>query len=372
MLSSIGRPSPTPPGDTRGKADTIGIVQAAIEARAVTYRTRAGEVTVRDVSLTVGQGELVAIIGGSGSGKATLLNSMSGLRPPTSGTISGTFPATSARRRPALRQIGYVPRGDTIHPVLPLARALRYTVELRGVHASPEAVEYALGMVGLTAEATVPVGALDPGERKRAAIAAELLAGPAQLFLDEPTAGLDPAQATETLRLLRRLSRGGMTVLLTTSSPLDAARCDKVAVLATGGHLAFFGTPAAARGYFGADSLEEIYERLAGLGDPAAAWSRRFFHFSRTRAGFTQVPTTPRAPGPAVLVPDAAGPHSAGRPGLAFPGGTGRQGRDRRRRWRRARTRHGSRSPWPRRALQDRTRRAAAAARSGRSGSCPS
>ncbi|MGH3253390.1 MAG: hypothetical protein ACRDOI_45215, partial [Trebonia sp.] len=85
------------------------------------------------------------------------------------------------------------------------------------------------------------------------------------------------------------------------------------------GHLAFFGTPAAARGYFGAYSLEEIYERLAGLGDPAAAWSRRFFQFSRTRAGATPVPATPRAPGPAVLVPDQAGPHSAGRPGLAFP-----------------------------------------------------
>jgi ABC-type multidrug transport system ATPase subunit len=324
MLSSIGRPSPTPPGDTRGKADTIGIVQAAIEARAVTYRTRAGEVTVRDVSLTVGQGELVAIIGGSGSGKATLLNSMCGLRPPTSGTILRHVPGDERQAAdPPSWRIGYVPRGDTIHPVLPLARALRYTVALRGVHASPEGVEYALALVGLTAEATVPFGTLDPGERKRAAIAAELLAGRWQLFLDEPTAGLDPAQATETLRLLRRLSRGGITVLLTTSSPLDAARCDKVAVLATGGHLAFFGTPAAARGYFGADSLEEIYERLAGLGDPAAAWSRRFFHFSRTRAGFTQVPTTPRAPGPAILLPDAAGPHSAGRPGLAFPGGTG-------------------------------------------------
>jgi ABC transport system ATP-binding/permease protein len=300
----------------------MGSVQAAIEARALTYRTRAGEVTVRNVSLTVGQSELVAIIGGSGSGKATLLNSMSGLCPPTSGTILRHVPGDEGQAAGLPSgQIGYVPRGDTIHPVLPLARALRYTVALREVRASPEAVEYALGMVGLSAKSAVSFGALDPGERKRAAIAAELLAGRGQLFLDEPTAGLDPAQATETLRLLRRLSRGGLTVLLTTSSPLDAARCDKVAVLATGGHLAFFGTPAAARGYFGADSLDEIYERLAGLGDPAAAWSRRFFHFSRTRAGFTQVPTTPRAPGPAVLVPDAAGPHSAGRPGLAFPAG---------------------------------------------------
>ncbi|MGH3250253.1 MAG: ATP-binding cassette domain-containing protein, partial [Trebonia sp.] len=282
MLPSIGRPTPAPPGDTRGKPDTIEIVQAAIEARAVNHRTRAGQVTVRDVSLTISQGELVAIIGGSRSGKATLLNAMSGLRPPTSGTI--------------LRQAqgGYVPSGDTMYPVLPLARALRYTAALRGAARSDEVVGEVLTAVGLAAEAAVPVGALNPGERKRAAIAAELLAGPAGLFLDEPAAGLDPAQATQVLRLLRRLCDGGMTVVLTTSSPLDAARCDKVAVLATGGHLAFFGTPAAARGYFGADSLDEIYERLAGLGDPAAAWSRRFFHFSRTRAGFTQVPTTPR------------------------------------------------------------------------------
>jgi ABC-type multidrug transport system ATPase subunit len=286
----------------------MGIVQAAIEARAVTHRTRAGEVTMRDISLTVGQGELVAIIGGSGSGKATLLDALSGLRPPTSGTV----------RRNSARQIGYVPMEDSNPPLLPLARALRYTAALRGVRSPDNAVADALGLVGLTNEASLPAGALNPGDRKRAGIAAELLPGPAELFLDEPATGLDPAQATEVLRLLRRLSGTGITVLLTTSSPLDATRCDKVAVLATGGHLAFYGTPAAARGYFGADSLEEIYERLAGLGDPAAAWSRRFLFFSGTTSGSTPVPTTPPAPGPALLVPDLAGPHSAGRPSLPF------------------------------------------------------
>ena len=91
-----------------------------------------------------------------------------------------------------------------IHPVLPLGRALGYTAVLRGLHISPpprggshdDAVEQVLGLAGLAAEAAMPVGDLDPGERKRAAIAAELLARPAQLFLDEPTAGLDSAQAT--------------------------------------------------------------------------------------------------------------------------------------------------------------------------------
>jgi ABC-type multidrug transport system ATPase subunit len=289
-------------------------VQAAIEARAVSHRTRAGEVAVRDISLTVGHGELVAIIGGRGSGKTTLLNAMSGLRPPTSGTIV----------RPAGRPAGYVPDGDALHAVLPLARALRYTAELRPVRAvaSPgaSAVAEALDLADLTALGLMPVGTLTSDERKRAVIAAELLSRPAQLFLEEPTAPLDPAQGAEVLRLLRRLADGGITVVLTTSSPLDAARCDKVVVLAVGGHLAFYGTPAAALGYFGADSLEEIFERLAGLGDPAAAWSRRFFQFSRTRGGFTAPPTTPPSPWPAFPLPDAAGPHSAGRVSAGLAG----------------------------------------------------
>lgn len=281
-------------------------MQAAIEARAVTHRTGAGEVTVRDISLTVGPGELVAIIGGSGSGKTTLLDALSGLRPPTSGTVL----------RRAGGQVGYVPARDSLHPVLPLRTALRYSARLRGRGDPDEAVTEALAAAGLTAAAGTPVGALNPGERKRAEIAAELLAVPAELFLQEPTTALDAAQGTQVMRLLRRLSDAGAAVLLTTSNPLDAARCEKVAVLAAGGHLAFFGTPAAARGYFGADSLEEIYERLSGFGDPAVAWSRRFLYFSRTAAGAAPVPTLPRAPGPTLLIPDHAGPHSAGRPSI--------------------------------------------------------
>ena len=149
-------------------------MQAAIEARAVSHSTRTGEVAVRDISLTVGHGELVAIIGGIGSGKTTLLDALSGLRPPTSGTVD----------RRHNRQIGYVPSGASNPPVLPLVRALRYTAALRGVCGDDNAVDEALGTVGLAARAAVTVGALDPGERKRAAIAAELLPRPTELFLD--------------------------------------------------------------------------------------------------------------------------------------------------------------------------------------------
>jgi ABC-type multidrug transport system ATPase subunit len=273
--------------------------------------------------MTIGHSELVAIIGGRGSGKTTLLDAMSGLRPPSSGTVARSSIDTAR----AVGYVGYIPNADTILPVLPLDRALRYAAALRGTEVGgsvgggsvgggrggDDRVAAALGTVGLAAQAATPAGQLDAGQRKRAAIAAGLLARPAQLFLEEPTIGLDPAQAAELMRRLRRLCDGGITVVLTTQNPLDAARCDKVAVLATGGHLAFFGTPEAACDYFAADSLDEIYERLAGLGDPAAAWSRRFPQFSRTVPGFTAAPTTPPRPGPPRLVPDTAGPHSAGR-----------------------------------------------------------
>ena len=292
-------------------------VQPAIEVRAIGQQARSSrEVTLRDVSLTVGHGELMAIIGGSGSGKTTLLDAMSGLRPPSSGTVTRS---TIGPVR-AGRYVGYIPNADTILPVLPLDRALRYTAALRGANVGDDGVADALRAVDLAGRAATPAGELDAGQRKRAAIAAELLTESAQLFLEEPTIGLDPAQGAEVMRRLRRLCDSGTTVVLTTQNPLDAARCDKVAVLATGGHLAFFGAPDAACDYFAADSLDEIYERLAGLGDPAAAWSRRFPQFSRTVPGFTPSPTIPPLPGLAQLVPDTAGPHSAGRASTGFPG----------------------------------------------------
>jgi ABC-type multidrug transport system ATPase subunit len=285
-------------------------VQPAIEVRAIGQQARSSdEVTLRDVSLTIGHGELIAIIGGSGSGKTTLLDAMSGLRPPSSGTVA----RSTAGSVNVGRYVGYIPNADTIHPALPLDRALRYTAALRGAKVGDGGVADALRAVDLAARAATPAGQLDAGQRKRAAIAAELLTEPAQLFLEEPTIGLDPAQGAEVMRRLRRLCDRGTTVVLTTQNPLDAVRCDRVAVLATGGHLAFFGTPDAACEYFAADSLDEIYERLAGLGDPAAAWSRRFPQFSRTVPGFPPPPTVPPQPGPARLVPDTAGPHSAGR-----------------------------------------------------------
>jgi ABC-type multidrug transport system ATPase subunit/ABC-type multidrug transport system permease subunit len=222
--------------------------------RALAQRARSGAVTLTDVSLAIGPGELVAIIGASGSGKTTLLDTMCGLRPPAAGTVSLTS-----------KNVGSVPQDDIIHLALPLARTLRYAAALRGVPGA--AVDVVLRTLELAGRSLVPVGELSGGERKRASIASELLAEPTLFFLDEPTSGLDPARGAELMRALRALTRAGTTVVLTTHTPADAERCDKVAVLAPGGRLAFFGTPAAARAHFGTGTLDEVYVLLDTAGD---------------------------------------------------------------------------------------------------------
>ena len=277
------------------------VVQSAIEVRELGQRAKSGVVTLQDVTLAIEPGELVAIIGGSGSGKTTLLDAMCGLRPPAAGTvnlISG--------------KIGYVPQDDVIHLTLPLARTLRYAAALRAVPSS--SVGTVLRALELTGRSLVPVGQLSGGERKRASIASELLAGPTLFFLDEPTSGLDPARGAELMRALRGLAEAGTTVVVTTHNPSDADRCDKVAVLAPGGRLAFFGTPAEARLHFGTSTLEEIYELLDGTGDPDGPAVTIVYPEERPR------------PGPAS--PPAAGSGPAGRPagrsgsGCCSPGAT--------------------------------------------------
>ena len=233
-------------------------MQSAIEVRELAQQAKSGAVTLHDVSLTIRPGELVAIIGGSGAGKTTLLDTMCGLRPPAAGSVSLIS-----------GNIGYVPQDDVIHLALPLARTLRYAAALRAVPGA--SVDNVLRTLELTGRSLVPVGQLSGGERKRASIASELLAGPTLFFLDEPTSGLDPARGAELMRTLRGLAEGGTTVVLTTHNPSDADRCDKVAVLAAGGRLAFFGPPEQARDHFGAATLEEIYALLDGAADPAGA-----------------------------------------------------------------------------------------------------
>ncbi|WP_081396324.1 ABC transporter ATP-binding protein/permease [Mycobacterium colombiense] len=240
-------------------------------------RRVSGRQLLQTMSLSVEPGELVAIAGGSGAGKTTLLEVLAGLQPPSAGEVrhDGVVPRASAGAT-----VGYVPQDDIIHLEMPLRRTLRYAALLRlpvGTSAAEaeQIVDETLQSLDLSDRADVPVRALSGGQRKRASIAVELLTRPRLFFLDEPTSGLDPSTAAEVMRLLRRLSQRGVTVVLTTHEPAAIEQCDRVVFLARDGHLAFTGSPGAARRYFGVENLTEVYERLAQERTPRI-WAERF------------------------------------------------------------------------------------------------
>jgi ABC-type multidrug transport system ATPase subunit/ABC-type multidrug transport system permease subunit len=256
----------------------IGPAGARVDAVNVSRRIGVRQI-LHEMSLSVAPGELVAIAGGSGAGKTTLLAILAGLQSPSVGEVRHDGVLRGARLS-AESRIGYVPQDDIIHLEMPLRRTLRYAARLRlpGGTSAAEAdriVEQTMHDLDLADRAEVPVRALSGGQRKRASIAVELLTRPSLFFLDEPTSGLDPSTAADVMRLLRRLSQRGVTVVLTTHEPAGIDRCDRVVFLARDGHLAFAGSPTEARCYFGVADLNEAYGRLAGEDTPAI-WAKRF------------------------------------------------------------------------------------------------
>ena len=204
--------------------------------RRVRVRTR-GDVTLVDgVSFTLAAGQLVAIVGPSGAGKTTLLEAIAGIAPAISGSVRYDGIDVYANLGAFRSVLGYVPQDDIIHTDLPLRRTLRYAARLRlpsstAASEVDDAVRDALDAVGLTDQADVRVGSLSGGQRKRASIAVELLTDPHVFFLDEPTSGLDPVTSAELIDRLRQLADRSATVVFTTHSVDDLARCDRVVFL---------------------------------------------------------------------------------------------------------------------------------------------
>ncbi|ABG98694.1 ABC transporter, ATP-binding protein [Rhodococcus jostii RHA1] len=279
------------------ESPTVGRVDAVDVSRQVGARQ-----ILQELSLSVEPGELVAIAGGSGAGKSTLLEILAGLQPPSAGEVRHDGVVRGARVS-ADSRIGYVPQDDIIHLEMPLRRTLRYAARLRlpaGTSAAEanRIVEETMQDLDLADRAEVPVRALSGGQRKRASIAVELLTRPHLFFLDEPTSGLDPSTAADVMRLLRRLSRRGVTVVLTTHEPAGIDRCDRVVFLARDGHLAFTGSPTEARRYFGVEDLADVYDRLAREHTPQI-WAERFADSGGTSESRTGSALPPVLPVPA-------------------------------------------------------------------------
>ena len=213
-----------------------------LEVRDVTKHYRMGSEVVRaldGVSLTIRQGEYVAIMGASGSGKSTLLNILGCLDLPTSGEyflggqdVSRLSPSTLALVRG--RRVGFV---FQTFELLPRATALK-NVELPLVYARvrnrrQRALE-ALGRVGLADRVYHRPNQLSGGQRQRVAIARALAQAPDILLADEPTGNLDSRTGHDILNLFDALNREGQTIVLVTHDVNIAHRCGRIVRISDG------------------------------------------------------------------------------------------------------------------------------------------
>ncbi len=225
---------------------------------------------LNNVSCEIGNNEFVAIIGGSGAGKTTVMNAMSGFDSDISGRVYCNGIDLRRNFNTLKNMIGFVPQQDIIYENLTLQRMLYYTAKMKMPSDTSKAeirarIHKVLEMVDLVQHAKTYIRKLSGGQKKRASIAVEMLADPGLFFLDEPTSGLDPDTEQSLMHTLAKLSKSeGKTIIMVTHTIQSIDLCDKVIFMGPGGKICYCGPQSEITNYFGKKSLVEVYNELAG------------------------------------------------------------------------------------------------------------
>jgi ABC-2 type transport system ATP-binding protein len=219
--------------DDRGAAPAV-----AVDGLVKTYGSRRA---VDGVSFHVARGETFALLGPNGAGKTTTLEILEGYRAPDAGAVR-VLGLDPQRQSAALRpRIGVMLQETGLYRSITPREALHLFASYYTAPADPDAL---LALVGLEDAARTRYRRLSGGQRQRLALALALVGRPELLFLDEPSAGMDPQARAATWDLIRQLKAAGTTVLLTTHYLEEAARlADRVAIV-DHGQLIALGTPA--------------------------------------------------------------------------------------------------------------------------------
>ena len=220
-----------------------------------------------NVSLDINPCEMVAVVGGSGDGKSTIMNCISGYDRATSGSIYVNG-IDLYQNYDALKSIiGYVPQQDIVFDNLTVQDMLSYTAKLRLTADTSEneiqsAVANAIATVELTGHENKLIKKLSGGQKKRASIAVELLSSPSLFFLDEPASGLDPGTEQNLMQTLKLMAASGKTIIFVTHSTLNLQLCDKIIFMGRGGNLYFSGTYQEALAFFNVNDLANVYNLI--------------------------------------------------------------------------------------------------------------
>jgi lipoprotein-releasing system ATP-binding protein len=218
------------------RATPSGVLLEACSLRKI-YGAGANSITVLDgIDLSVGQGEMIAIVGPSGSGKSTLLHLLAALDTPTSGTVYFSAKALAAQPSDSLaefrnRRIGFVWQRHHLLPDFTAAENVAMPLLMRhtSYNEALRKADESLAEVGLASRARQRAAQLSGGEQQRVAIARALVTKPAVLLADEPTGDLDELNAVAIMDLIERLHQTHLlTSILATHNPVLAKRCGRV------------------------------------------------------------------------------------------------------------------------------------------------
>jgi ABC-2 type transport system ATP-binding protein len=241
-----------------------------------------GDVTAVDgLTLTIAEGEVFGLLGPNGAGKTTTIRMLAGLIGKTSGEarVAGCRVGDQSTAKELRGLVGLMPEEAGLYPDLSAARTLDFYGRLYQVPSGKRAerTERLLTMLDLWDRRDTRVRTFSKGMKQRLTIARALINDPPVLFLDEPTANLDPAGAKTVRDFLLQLKQEKRTILLNTHQLAEAERaCDRVGIMHT--RLVAVGTPDGLRG---AASRRVTAIQLAVVTDAAVAAARRAGHASR-------------------------------------------------------------------------------------------
>ncbi|SKA97049.1 ABC-type multidrug transport system, ATPase component [Prosthecobacter debontii] len=230
---------------------------------------------LREVSLKVPQGHLMAIVGPSGCGKSTLLKVVAGILEQTAGDLKWEDKDLKEEEDLHPGELGYVPQFSVAHDLLTVEECVASSMALRtqlpGTDDFEPRLDQILAVTGLTELADRRVKVLSGGQKRRLGLALELVTNPCLLLCDEVTSGLDPKSEQEITELLRVLSRENprRLVINVTHSLASLEAFDSVLVMYQG-HLVYHGPPRLLNHYFTVEHPEDVYRRLTQR--EAQAW----------------------------------------------------------------------------------------------------
>ena len=205
-----------------------------------TYKTPAGEVSaVNDVSLTINDGEFVAIVGKSGSGKSTLLNLIGTLDTPTQGSIlldDADYKTLSAKQIAKLRnsKLGFVFQRFNLEGEYTVLQNVELPLIIAGSFKNGQKVVDVLKHFCIYDNLKTKTKFLSGGEQQRVAIARAIVNDPQIVLADEPCGNLDTASSESVMEILKQLNEQGKTVILVTHDEIDAKKAKRIITLSNG------------------------------------------------------------------------------------------------------------------------------------------